>query len=130
MVDNLTKEQRSRTMSRIRSKWTQQEKRVHNYLNKMKVEHIMHPKIDGNPDIIFPRKKIAVFLHGCFWHKCQKHYKAPKSHAGYWLPKIQKTLERDKKNAKILKNKGWRVVRIWEHEMKYNLERAIEKIVG
>jgi DNA mismatch endonuclease (patch repair protein) len=129
MVDNLTEEQRSRTMSRIRSKWTMQEKRIHRYLKKAKVKHNMHPHISGNPDIILPEKKIAVFLHGCFWHKCPKHYKAPKTHKNYWLPKIERNVERDKNNSRILKKEGWRVVRIWEHEIKHNLEQSVKKLV-
>ena len=88
----------------------------------------MHPKIPGSPDIIIPDKKIAIFLHGCFWHRCPKHYKEPKSNRKYWLPKIDKNAERDKKNIRLLKNSGWKVVRIWEHELKKNSEDALKKI--
>ena len=123
MVDNLTKEQRSRTMSRIRSKWTAQEKKFHNYLRFKKIKHKMHPKIAGSPDIIIPEGKIAIFLHGCFWHKCPFHYKAPKSNRNYWLPKIEKNVERDKRNINILRKNGWKVVRIWEHKLK-NIEMS------
>jgi len=118
MADNLTKKQRSYTMSQIRSKWTKQEKLAHSYLKRMKIKHRMHPKIEGNPDIILPDKKIAVFLHGCFWHKCPKHYKEPKTKRRYWLPKIEKNVIRDKKNINLLRKDGWKVIIIWEHELK------------
>ena len=127
MVDNLTKKQRSMLMSRIRSKWTFQEKKIHNYLKSRKVKHKMHPKIGGSPDIIIPGKKIAIFLHGCFWHKCPRHYKEPSSERNYWLQKIEKNVRRDKDNMKKLKSAGWKVKVIWEHEVKENTERCLSE---
>lgn len=118
MADVFTKEKRSWIMSRIRSKWTKQEKLVHNYLKSMKIKHKMHPKMSGSPDIILTDKKIAIFLQGCFWHKCPKHYKEPKSNRDYWLPKIEKNVARDKKNINLLKKEGWKVVKVWEHDLK------------
>jgi DNA mismatch endonuclease (patch repair protein) len=129
MVDNLTKEQRSYNMSRIRSKWTKQERMVHNILKSRKIKHKMHPKINGSPDIILSDKKIAVFLHGCFWHKCPIHYIEPKTKREYWLPKIERNALRDKRNIKILRKKGYKVVRIWEHEIEKNFEKALKKII-
>lgn len=127
-MDNLTKEQRSRTMSKIRSKWTSQEKKIHNYLKALKIKHKTHPNMSGNPDLILTNSKTAVFLHGCFWHKCPKHYKEPKTNITYWLPKIEKNVERDKINSKFLKSEGWRIVRIWEHDLKNNFEKSLERI--
>jgi DNA mismatch endonuclease (patch repair protein) len=129
MVDVFTKEKRSWVMSRIRSKWTTQEKRIHNYLKSRRIKHKMHPKISGSPDIIIPDKKIAIFLHGCFWHRCPKHYREPKSNREYWIPKIDKNAERDKKNIRLLKKSGWKVVRIWEHDTVKNLEECVEEIL-
>jgi len=128
MADNLSKEQRSFTMSRIRSKWTSQEKTLHNYLKGMKIKHRMHPKIDGSPDIILKDKKIAIFLHGCFWHKCPVCYVEPKTSKSYWLPKIQKNVDRDKNNRKLLRRNGFKTLTLWEHEIKKNLHRSILKI--
>lgn len=118
MSDTLTKEQRSYTMSRIRSRWTSPERKIHNILKGRKINHVMHPKISGSPDIIFPKSKIAVFIHGCFWHKCPKHYIAPKTRRKYWSEKIRKNATRDTEAVKKLKLNGWRVIRIWEHEIK------------
>jgi len=128
MADNLTKEQRSYIMSRIRSKWTEQEKKVHNHLKALKIKHKTHPEMKGSPDIILTGRKTVVFLHGCFWHKCSKHYKAPRSNTAYWLPKIDKNVARDRENIRLLKRDGWKVLRIWEHDMTKNFEKALEKI--
>ncbi|MBU4245886.1 MAG: very short patch repair endonuclease [Nanoarchaeota archaeon] len=129
MTDTLTKEQRSRTMSRIRSKWTSQEKKMHNYLKAKKIKHKMHPKIRGSPDSLIYETNTAVFLHGCFWHKCPKCYNEPKSHKDYWLPKIERTVKRDRENEKILKEQGFKVVKIWEHEIKKDAKSCISRLV-
>lgn len=129
MTDNLTREQRSLTMSKIRSKWTEHEKKIHNYLKGLKIKHKMHPKISGNPDIIIPDKKTAIFLHGCFWHQCPKHYIAPKTNVEYWLPKIEANIKRDLKNMKSLRKGGWRIKRIWEHDIRNDFEKSLEKIL-
>ena len=120
MPDNLTKEQRSFCMSRIRSKWTSAETALHNFLKGLKIKHKMHPKIDGSPDIILLKQKKAIFLHGCFWHKCRLCYKEPKTRKEYWLPKIEKNIRRDKKNERALRKGGWKIIKIWEHELKKN----------
>jgi DNA mismatch endonuclease (patch repair protein) len=78
----------------------------------------MHPKIAGSPDIVIPEKKLAIFVHGCFWHKCKKCYKPPKTNVKYWLPKLKKNVARDKANALKLKRRGWKVLTLWEHEIK------------
>lgn len=127
-MDNLTKKQRTKCMSNIKSKWTSQERKLHNYLKGKKIKHKMHPKIAGNPDIILKEKKIAIFLNGCFWHRCPKCYKEPKSNKSYWLPKIEGNVKRDRKNAKILKSKGYNIIYIWEHEIKMDFDKVLGKI--
>jgi len=128
MVDTLTEEQRSHCMSRIRSKWTKQEKTIHNYLKSRKIKHKMHPKIKGNPDILFIKTKTVVFLHGCFWHKCPKCYIKPKSNKAYWLPKIDKNVLRDKENEKLLKSQNYHVIKIWEHEIKKEFDSVLGRL--
>jgi len=118
MTDVFTKQKRSEIMSRIRSKWTKQEIIVHNYLKGHKIKHKMHPKMVGSPDIILTDKKVAIFLHGCFWHKCPLHYREPKSNKKFWTSKIERNVLRDKKNIRLLRNRGWKVIVIWEHEIK------------
>ena len=129
MADNLTKQQRSKTMSRIRSKWTSQEKKIHNYLKSHKIKHEMYPKINGKPDILLSNTKTVVFLHGCFWHKCSKCYKKPKTNKKYWNTKIENNVKRDQKNSKSLKKLGFNVISIWEHQVKYNFESVLKRIL-
>lgn len=128
MADNLTKKQRKNCMSRIRSKWTKQEKMVHNYLKGHKVKHIMHPNLEGSPDIFLKKSDTVVFLNGCFWHRCQICFKEPKSNKKYWIPKIQKNVIRDQRNKKKLKDKGYKVITIWEHQVKKEISRVIDRL--
>ena len=128
MADNLTKEQRSKCMTNIRSKWTIQERKLHDFLKGNKIKHKMHPKLAGNPDILLTSTKTAVFLQGCFWHKCPKCYKEPKTRKKYWLPKIQNNVKRDRKNAKILKGEGFNVLKIWEHDIKKRFDKVLIKV--
>ena len=129
-MDNLTLEERSKCMSRIRSKWTSHEKRMHNMLKGHKIKHKMHPKIEGSPDIIIKGQNKAVFLQGCFWHKCPRCYREPKSRKDYWIPKIQKNVQRDKISRRILKNKGFSVVSIWEHDIKKDIDNSLRKLLS
>ncbi len=125
MADNLTKEQRSLCMSKIRSRNTKPELMLRKALWGQGFSY--QPKIKGSPDFINKKRKIAVFVHGCFWHKCPKHFKEPKSNKKYWLPKLKRTVARDKENVKLLKKNGWKVVKVWEHEIKNDFEKAVRK---
>ena len=86
-------------------------------------------KIYGNPDFASKKKRIAIFVDGCFWHKCPKCYTVPKSNKEYWLPKIKRNVGRDKKINKLLKKDGWKIIRIWEHEIKKNPGLGVNKII-
>lgn len=74
--------------------------------------------LTGKPDFVFLRRKIAVFIDGCFWHGCSLHCRMPSSNVKYWNNKIAKNKIRDKKITKALRMKGWQVIRVWEHEIK------------
>ena len=67
-------------------------------------------------DIAFPKRRVAVFVDGCFWHGCPKHSQTPRANPGYWLPKLERNRLRDARNNDDLVGEGWRVIRIWEHE--------------
>ena len=69
-------------------------------------------------DVVFPTEKVALFIDGCFWHRCPEHATSPKRNAEYWLAKFRRNIERDGENDTNLSKLGWRVVRIWEHEVK------------
>ncbi len=129
MVDNLTNEQRSHNMSLIRSRWTTPEKQIHNFLKGHKIEHKMHPDIVGNPDLILIERKIVVFIHGCFWHKCPKCYIEPRSNKGYWIPKIEGNVKRDRKSRQLLNRIGYTVKTVWEHELGSTPKQCISKLI-
>ncbi|MBU2441789.1 MAG: very short patch repair endonuclease [Nanoarchaeota archaeon] len=116
-------------MSKIKSKWTAQEKKLHNHLKGNKVKHKMHPNISGSPDILLTDSNTAIFINGCFWHKCPKCYKKPKSNKSYWMPKIEKNIRRDKKNYRSLKKLGYLIIKIWEHDVKKDLSKVISKLI-
>ncbi|MDB4947516.1 MAG: very short patch repair protein [Gemmatimonadetes bacterium] len=67
------------------------------------------------PDIVFTRRKLAVFIDGCFWHSCPQHGNHPKVNTGYWGPKLERNVSRDRTTNEELRGAGWRVLRIWEH---------------
>lgn len=71
----------------------------------------------GKPDFVFPRQRVVVFVDGCFWHGCPRHGALPQSHRGYWQAKIARNRTRDREVTRLLKAKGWRVLRIWEHAL-------------
>jgi len=75
-------------------------------------------RIDGRlirPDIVFTRRKIVVFVDGCFWHSCPEHGRNPAVNERYWSPKLRRNAERDREQTRLLESAGWRVLRIWEH---------------
>ena len=71
--------------------------------------------ISVRPDIVFTRQRVVVFVDGCFWHSCAAHGNVPRVNTLYWLPKLGRVVERDRRNDTVLKDTGWRVVRVWEH---------------
>src|SRR3990172_11269026 len=106
MVDVLTKKQRSYNMSRIKGKWTKQEKFLHNFLKGNKIKHTMHPNLPGKPDILIPDKNTVIFLDGCFWHKCPKCFKMPATREEFWKEKITRNVLKDRETGRILKKQG------------------------
>ncbi len=128
MPDSISKEKRREIMSKIKSKNTKLEIEFRKKLWNKNLKYRLHYKISGKPDLVFVSKKIAVFVDSCFWHKCPKHFRQPKSRLAYWKPKIERNTTRDKKVNEMLKNEGWKVLRFWEHEIKKNPERCVKKI--
>ena len=115
-------------MSQIRFKNTKIELAVFSALRKMKIYFQRHYKrIVGSPDIAMSRKKVAVFIDGDFWHGTN-FLKKKKMAKKYWRDKIESNILRDRRNRVKLKKQGWKVLRIWEHEIKNNLPKAISRI--
>ena len=86
-------------------------------------------KLHGKPDFIFSHPKLAVFVDGCFWHGCPKHGTKPKQNAKFWREKITRNKARDRKVNRLLRARGWSVLRIWEHELsRKNEARCVGRI--
>lgn len=121
MVDDLTHEQRSYCMSRIRSKDTNPEIIVRKIVHAMGYRFRLHQKdLPGKPDLVFRRLKKVVFVNGCFWHKhsCRYGKVKPKTNEVYWRNKINANVKRDRENRKILQKIGLQILIVWECETK------------
>ena len=123
-------EQRSRNMSAIKSKNTKPEIKVRKVLHSMGYRFRLHRKdLPGSPDIVLPKYKTVIFVHGCFWHRHQncKYASNPKTRREFWEKKFKENIERDKKTQEKLKNLGWKTNIVWECEVK-NREILILKL--
>lgn len=119
MTDVHTSEQRSRNMAAIRGKDTKPEKLVRSVLHAMGYRFRLHRKdLPGKPDIVLPKYKLAIFVHGCFWHShtCRFGSVTPATRAAFWFAKRQGTVERDLKRTEQLKVLGWKTLTVWECE--------------
>jgi len=121
MADVHNKETRSFNMSRIKGKNTKPEMLVRQFLHANGFRYRLHVKdLPGKPDIVLPKYKTAIFIQGCFWHghdQC-KYYVVPKTKTDWWLSKINGNKAKDIANIKLLRQTGWRVLEIWECELK------------
>ncbi len=129
-MDNLTPEQRSYCMSRVKRQDTDLEMLIRSEIHKMGLRFRKHVKeLPGKPDIVFSNAHVAVFIDGDFWHG----YRLPtweKSLSEFWKRKIRGNRERDKKNFKRLRSRGWHVIRLWQHQVEHDLENCIERITA
>ena len=121
MADVLTPEQRHYNMSRIRGKDTKPEEIVRKYLFSKGLRYRKNDKrYPGHPDIVLPKYKTVVFVHGCFWHMHEgcRYAKLPKTNTEFWKEKLSRNRERDKNEQRILREMGWKVLVVWECEIK------------
>lgn len=115
----MTKEQRSYNMSMIKGKNTRPEIILRKLLFNAGLRgYRLHYKLPGRPDVVFPGKRVAVFIDGCFWHRCSKCFVKPATNRKFWREKINSNVARDKQVNTRLNNEGWKVIRIWEHEVR------------
>lgn len=129
-MDNLTKEYRQKNMRNIRSKNTIPEKLIMRGLRKRGICFAKYVStMPGKPDIVFRRRKVVVFIDSDFWHCHPKHFIMPKTNVKYWRSKIRSNQVRDKRVNNYLKKDGWKVMRIWEHEIKHNTNKCVNKIL-
>ena len=125
MADNLTPEQRRRNMSGIRSRDTKPEVAVRSAIHKLGFRFRLHcKKVPRKPDIVLPRYRKIVLVHGCFWHMhtCGRGKVVPKTNEPYWNKKRQRNVERDQSNFTAYADAGWQTLVVWECETK-DIER-------
>ena len=132
MADNLSPEDRRKNMSHIRSKNSKPEELVRKYLFAQGFRYRKNvDKLPGKPDIVLTKYHTVIFVNGCFWHKhdCPR-FVWPTSNTEYWTRKITGNVERDKANYKLLEETGWRVITIWECELKKDRrEQTLDTLV-
>lgn len=117
-------------MSAIKSINTKPEISIRKGLYKLGLRFRTHSKLPGRPDVIFLKKKIAIFVNGCFWHghKCKFDH-IPKTNSEFWSIKIKNNKIRDQKVIKQLKSQGWKILTVWECEIEKHLERSVVYIM-
>lgn len=129
-MDNLTQEQRRKNMQNIHSKGTKPERIIAEALQKRKIYFASNvSKISGKPDIVFRRKKVAVFIDSDFFHGHPERCVMPKTNAEYWMNKINNNRSRDKRINLLLEEKGWKVIRLWEYDIRHNFEQSLQIIL-
>jgi DNA mismatch endonuclease (patch repair protein) len=120
-MDTLTRERRSWNMSRIKGRDTKPELLVRSVLHRLGYRFRLHQKkLPGRPDLVLPKHRTVVFVHGCFWHRhprCRYAY-TPKSNIAFWTTKFEQNVARDREARRALRKAGWRVVVIWECQAK------------
>jgi len=131
MADVLSNAKRSQVMSRIRSRGNKDTELA---LAKLFRANCItgwrrHQPVFGKPDFVFPRLRSAVFVDGCFWHSCPQHATKPKNNAAFWRKKFAANKARDLLVSQTLRKAGWRVLRIWEHELRpHNRDRCLKRL--
>ncbi len=120
-MDVFSREKRSEVMRRVKGKDTNPEVSLRKKLFALGYRYRLNVKgLPGKPDIVFPKYNTVIFVHGCFWHghHCKRGKRVPKTNVAYWTGKIARNKARDKENAAALKKLGWRVITLWECELK------------
>lgn len=118
-------------MARIRSCNTSPERILRSALWSSGKRFRLHFRTQyGRPDIVFTRARVAVFVDGCFWHGCPKHYLRPRAASGYWAQKLLSNVRRDRRQTIALEQDGWRVCRVWEHEIFESLGDVVETVAA
>jgi DNA mismatch endonuclease (patch repair protein) len=120
VADIFSKRKRSQVMAAVRSKGNKD--------TELKLVSILrahgitgwrrHRPMPGKPDFNFPKQRLAVFVDGCFWHGCRRRCRMPQDNRRYWQAKISRNAARDRATTRLLRQAGWRVLRVWEHELK------------
>jgi DNA mismatch endonuclease (patch repair protein) len=129
MTDNIPPAARKRCMKANKDKNTSIELILRRRLSSRGLRYRLHYKLPGRPDIVFVSKKAAVFVDGCFWHKCPKCFQMPKSNLKYWRPKLKRNVRRARQVNRLLIKDGWRVKRYYECKIRSNPDAAVKEII-
>lgn len=122
---------RSDQMARIRGKDTTPEMRLRRALFAQGMRYRIDFKTPhGRADVVFTRRRIAIFVDGCFWHGCPEHYVRPRSRTEFWSGKLRGNVARDQRQTRALEASGWRVLRLWEHEVFEDLAGAVDRVAA
>lgn len=134
MADVHDKATRSFNMSRIKGKNTKPEMLVRKFLHARGFRYKLHDKnLPGKPDLVLPKYKTVIFIHGCYWHKHEgcKYFVVPKTRTEWWLNKINGNVANDRKALADLKNNNWKIITIWECELKTGkAERSLSNLLA
>lgn len=135
MADVYSQAERSKLMAKVRSKGNKDTElrlvaifKAHGITGWRR-----HRPVFGKPDFVFPAERIAVFVDGCFWHGCPRHYRAPAQNGDFWVRKLNNNRNRDKLVTRTLRARGWTVLRVWEHALKGNgnaVARRVERALA
>jgi DNA mismatch endonuclease (patch repair protein) len=121
LTDVYDKAKRSAVMARVKSKDTTPERTVRRVLTRLGARYRLHRRdLPGHPDIVLPGRRLAIFVHGCFWHghDCARGSRVPKNNRDYWLAKVGRNVARDARAIAALETDGWRVEVVWECDLK------------
>lgn len=129
-MDNVSKETRSKVMAAVRSSGNQStEVALATLLRDSGVTGWRRKwRLHGQPDFVWPKQRLALFVDGCFWHGCSKHCRIPASNREYWERKIANNQTRDRRTTRELRQAGWVVLHVWEHSLKHSPNRVIGRI--
>ncbi|HAO08160.1 MAG TPA: very short patch repair endonuclease [Chryseobacterium sp.] len=132
-MDILSKQKRSEVMSKIRGKNTKPELILRSQLFRNGFRFRIHKKsLPGKPDIVLPKYKTVIFVHGCFWHYHQdcREGRIPSTNSKFWKEKLLKNIEKDERHIKALQELKWKVIVVWECEIEKNTEQTLEKLLA
>ncbi|MBL7156404.1 MAG: very short patch repair endonuclease [Candidatus Pacebacteria bacterium] len=130
MTDTVSKKKRSEIMSKVRSKNSKLEVDFRKAIWKARFRYRKNPKgYFGKPDLVLKKYKTVIFVDSCFWHGCKRHCRLPATRKKYWIQKIERNKKRDKEVNRYYKKIDWKIIRVWEHKLLKNSDKAIKKII-
>ena len=132
MADRFSPDVRSKIMSKIKGKDTKPEMLIRKELFGKGYRYSLRRRfkeLNFRPDLVMVSRRTCIFVDGCFWHGCPQCYKRPKTNRRFWKNKIKRNVERDKEQNEFLLEHGWKVIRVWEHDVMKDFNDTIEKII-